>query len=154
MQLGSRDYIYVIIQLLLFVAYSFNADLIRINDFETFKIIGISITLIGALIALIALLQLNTKLSPFPSPKSNATLITNGIYKFIRHPIYAGIIFITFGYGLYIVSLYKIIISMLLYILFHFKSSYEERRLKITFITYETYKKSSGRFFPNFFKSN
>jgi len=148
MQLEKKDYIYVCLQLLLFIAYIFNANLIDITTNLITNYIGLTITIIGVLTAIIALLQLNTNLSPFPTPKSNSSLITNGVYKFVRHPIYTGIILVTFGYGLYTDSPYKISISMLLYILFYFKSSYEEQRLKITFSDYTLYQKRSGRFFP------
>ena len=151
MQLEKKDYIYVGLQLLLFVAYILNVDLIDINTNRIITFIGITIAVIGLLTALIALMQLNTNLSPFPTPKSNTTLITNGVYKFVRHPIYTGIILITFGYGLYTDSLYKIVISIILYTLFYFKSSYEEKRLKTTFSDYEGYQKHAGRFFPKLF---
>lgn len=148
MKRTSSDYMYVGLQLLLFVAYILNVDLIDINTNRVTNFIGISIAIIGVLTTLIALLQLNTNLSPFPSPKSNTTLITNGVYKFVRHPIYTGIILVTFGYGLYAYSLYKIIISVFLYTLFYFKSSYEEERLRTIFPDYELYQKINGRFFP------
>jgi protein-S-isoprenylcysteine O-methyltransferase Ste14 len=120
---------------------------------KAYKIIGLTglVTLIiGVLTVAIALLQLNINLSPFPSPKSNSSLIKTGLYKFIRHPIYTGIILTTFGYGLYTDSFYKILISIGLYILFYFKSEYEEERLTKKFTDYKIYKKSTGRFFPQF----
>lgn len=132
MELEHKDYIYVILQLLLFVAYILNVEMIAVFNNNNITFIGVPIVVIGVLTALIALLQLNTNLSPFPTPKPNTTLIKNGVFKYIRHPIYSGIILITFGYGVYQNSLYKIIISILLFVLFYFKSSYEEKRLQIT----------------------
>lgn len=150
MELEHKDYIYVSLQLLLFVAYIFNVEMIAIVNNNNITVIGVPILVIGVLTAVIALLQLNSNLSPFPTPKPNTTLIKNGVFKYIRHPIYSGIILITFGYGVYQDSLYKIIISILLFALFYFKSSYEEKRLQITFSDYTLYQKRSGRFFPKF----
>lgn len=148
MKIGRKDYVYVSLQLFLFVVYVQDISLIHINIHRIISFIGATIAVIGVLITLIAVLQQNTYLSPFPTPKSNASLITNGTYRFIRHPIYTGIILSTFGYGLYTDSLYRIIISLLLYLLFYFKSSYEEERLKIVFSDYASYCKKRGRFFP------
>ena len=148
MRLEKKDYGFVGIQLALFILYLIDVKLLNIYIHEIINKAGLVVAIIGALIALIALLQLKTNLSPFPSPKSNTSLIQNGIYKFIRHPIYTGIILTTFGYGLFVGSFYKIIISIVLYILFIFKSRYEEERLELTFLNYKDYKKRSGRFFP------
>lgn len=147
-KLKYKDYIYVYVQFILLIIYLLHIDLVQINILNSIRYIGIVIVFIGSLTAIIAMLQLNDKLSPFPSTKSNATLITNGIYRFIRHLIYTGIILITLGYSFYSSSLYSIIISTLLYTLFYYKSSYEEQCLKISFPDYKSYQKKSDLFFP------
>jgi len=98
----------------------------------------------------VALLQLNTKLSPFPSPRNNSVLIENGLFKYIRHPIYTGIILLLFGFGLFFNSFYKISVTLLLFVLFYYKTEYEEDRLSLKFSDYSAYKKKAGRFFPKF----
>lgn len=148
--LQRKDFLFVGIQLALFVLYVIDFKLLSLKTYLIMSYFGLSLLLLGILIVLIALLQLNTNLSPFPSPKSNASLIKTGLYKFVRHPIYTGIIVATFGYGLYTGSLYRILISIGLYILFYFKSEYEEERLKMTFPEYKIYRESAGRFFPKF----
>jgi protein-S-isoprenylcysteine O-methyltransferase Ste14 len=104
----------------------------------------------GILIIVVAILQLNKNLTPFPSPKENGTLIQTGLYKFVRHPIYSGIILSSIGYGISRGSIWKIGIGMALWVLFFFKSKYEERLLSRHFEEYETYMKKTGRFFPFF----
>lgn len=148
--LEKKDFIFVGVQMVLFILYVFDFNLLTINSYYLIGYFGLGTTIIGALIVVIALLQLNTNLSPFPSPKFNTSLIKSGVYKFIRHPIYTGIILASFGYGLYTDSFYKILISIGLYILFYFKSEYEEERLTKKFSDYIVYKKSTGRFFPRF----
>lgn len=81
----------------------------------------------------LAILQLNKNLTPFPTPKEDGTLIQNGVYKFIRHPIYTGIILIAIGFGLFHQSLWEIFIGIVLWVLFYFKSSYEENYSQSTF---------------------
>jgi protein-S-isoprenylcysteine O-methyltransferase Ste14 len=105
---------------------------------------------LGCLVILIALLQLNTNLSPFPKPKKNANLVTGGIFKYIRHPIYSGIIIFLFFLSLYFASGFKIGILVFLMILFWFKSEYEEEQLCLQYSNYRDYRQDTGRFFPKF----
>lgn len=109
---------------------------------------GVVIFVLGALITVVAVLQLNINLSPFPSPLPGSKLIENGVYKFVRHPIYTALILAFTGYAIISDSGYRLLISAVLFLLFYFKTRYEERRLIEKFPTYSEYKKQSGRFFP------
>lgn len=109
---------------------------------------GLWIIVLGGLLIILALLQLNKNLSPFPTPKDTTTLLQNGLYKYMRHPIYTGIILFFTGFSLYQNSFYKLGISLLLVVLFHFKSNYEEQRLEQKFPKYKLYKNKTGKFFP------
>jgi len=66
----------------------------------------------------------------------------------IRHPIYTGILLIAFGMALYMGSLFKILVFIALYVLFYYKSLYEEQRLMLFFPSYGVYKNKTGRFIP------
>jgi len=148
MSLTTKDYFFVGTQLILFVLYIFDISIFEINFPNIINYISGAITILGVLIFALSLLQLNKNLSPFPTPRSNSELIQTGLYKYIRHPIYTGILLTAFGYGFYTNSSYKIIISLLILILFYYKSSYEEVRLSNKFSNYTTYIKNSGRFLP------
>ena len=102
----------------------------------------------GFLLGIISVYQLNRNLTPFPKPKSNAELVTKGLYKHIRHPIYTGILLFLFGFALFNESLYRIIITAILLLLFYFKSKYEEQQLTVKYSDYPSYKKTTGRFLP------
>jgi protein-S-isoprenylcysteine O-methyltransferase Ste14 len=98
----------------------------------------------------LALLQLKKNLSPFPTPKETTTLLQNELYKYSRHSIYTGIIILFTGYSVYQNSFYKLGISLLLMLLFYFKSNYEELRLEQKFPDYKLYRNKTGKFFPWF----
>lgn len=148
MKLKTKDAVFVVLQFLLFAIYCFKVELINFKVNTLISNTGVLLIFLGVLIGTISLLQLNKNLSPFPTPKSNSTLITHGIYKYIRHPIYSAITLFLFGYGLYSSSLFKILISLTLLILFYFKSAYEEKLLSKKYSNYKTYRKTAGRFLP------
>lgn len=142
------DILFVLLQFILFVAFVFDVGSLRIYFPEWLFWIGVVLLILGALTTLIAVLQLNLHLSPFPSPLPGSKLIVTGVYKFIRHPIYTGIITVFFGYAIIADSGYKLLVALILTVLFYFKSKYEEKRLIDLFPDYLEYKKKSGRFFP------
>lgn len=143
-----KDIVFVSIQLLLFIAFVFP---VIDNSFQAntiFRYVAFVIAIIGLVVIALAILQLNKNLTPFPTPKEDGTLIQTGLYKFVRHPIYSGIILTTLGFGFYDGSFWKIAIGFSLWILFYFKSNYEEQLLSNQFPYYKEYKKNTGRFFP------
>ncbi|PKP27121.1 MAG: hypothetical protein CVU03_00860 [Bacteroidetes bacterium HGW-Bacteroidetes-2] len=87
----------------------------------------------------------------FPTPKADGTLIQTGLYKYIRHPIYTSILMLFLGYSIYQNSFYKLIITLVLGVLFYFKSKYEEKQLAIKFPEYLAYKNKTGRCLPKVF---
>lgn len=150
MEINLKDMLLVSIQLLLFVFYALAVDGSLGFSFIILKG-GLFISGIGTLILLLALLQLNKNLSPFPTPRNSAVLIQHGLYKWVRHPIYSGIIFMLLGYSVYQNSIYKLFITGLLMLLFHIKSNYEEQQLLKKFPDYVAYKRKTGKFFVRLF---
>ncbi|WP_194241020.1 methyltransferase family protein [Winogradskyella litoriviva] len=142
----KKDYIYVGIQLVLFVTYILPVRIIYINLPEWLNYLGLFILSLGLVLGLLALFQLNKKLSPFPTPVLGGKLLTSGAYSISRHPIYTSVLAITFGFALYESSFFKFIIFLLLWLLFYFKSNYEEQLLKEKFLKYSDYKIKTKRF--------
>lgn len=147
-----KDLIFVGIQLLLFASYLLVPALFNMKANTITKIAGLALLVIGTGIFLAGLFQLRKSLTPFPSVRSDGHLVTNGIYYFMRHPLYTGIIAGLFGYALYHGHAGKIIIVVLLALLFHFKSIYEERLLLIAYPDYGQYRRLTGRFLPKWKK--
>lgn len=142
-----KDYLFVSIQFLLFGLYAFDF-LPPFKIPQLVKYIGLIFSILGFLIAVLSVLQLNKNLTVFPTPKTDSELITFGMYKFSRHPIYTGLILFTFGYAIFKASLFKVLIALVLLLLFYFKTNYEEQKLLQKFPNYKDYKKKVNRFFP------
>ncbi|MFD0976007.1 methyltransferase family protein [Salinimicrobium gaetbulicola] len=150
MPVPLKDKIYVLLQIVIFLAWLFDAENLFLEFPENLRWIALFVAGIGGILIVIAFIQLNTRLSPFPSPKKGSRLITSGAFTFARHPIYSGILMIAFGLSFWLGSGYKLIISLVLAGLFYAKSSYEEKRLQERFPEYGSYKAQTGRFFPKF----
>lgn len=142
------EWLLVGIQLALIVFYFVSVT--ALDDFfmDVLRIVGGVPMVIGAVLIIWAFLQQRLNISIFPSPKEEGHLITTGVYKLVRHPIYAGVLFLAFGYAIYEQSFYKIIIAFLLFILFEVKSGYEEQLLIRKYPAYAQYKLNTGKFFP------
>jgi len=108
---------------------------------------GLSITL-GALLSLAGVFQLGTNLTPLPYPKEGATLIETGPYRLVRHPIYSGLIFMAFGWGLWSHSWLRLGFAILIFIFFDIKSCREERWLRERFPDYAAYQKRTRKLIP------
>lgn len=144
----SKDIGFVVIQLILFTAILFDFRLFSLNLGKTVRTVAVIVFLLGGLMTALSLLNLSRNLSPFPSPKQNSNLVSTGLYKYIRHPIYTGIIIAGLGFSVYTSSAYRLAVTLLLLILFYFKSKYEEKKLMEVFSDYAGYMKQTGRFLP------
>ena len=105
-----------------------------------FYFMGILIIIIGFIIMLFAIKDLGRNLSPFPRPITNGNLVTKGIYRFMRHPMYYSLIFISFGVFIINLSIYYLFLSTSLALIIKFKIILEEQYLKNKFINYLIYK--------------
>ncbi|MBI5540170.1 MAG: DUF1295 domain-containing protein [Bacteroidia bacterium] len=143
-----KDLIFVGIQAVLLLIYFIPLNLIEFQLNFILRIASLSISIIGLIIMFFAFIQLNKNLTPFPTPIESGTLIQAGLYKYIRHPIYTGIIIFSIFFGIFNESIWNISISIALYILFYFKSKYEESLLKKQYKDYDNYMLKTGRFFP------
>jgi protein-S-isoprenylcysteine O-methyltransferase Ste14 len=104
--------------------------------------------LAGFFLAATGAANLGRNLTPLPRPKENATLIVSGAYRFVRHPIYSGITFMAFGWGLWLHSWLVIGYALLLFAFFDIKSRREERWLAEKFPEYAAYRKRVRKLVP------
>jgi len=89
---------------------------------------------------LVSIKDLGKNLSPFPRPINNSNLVTTGIYRFTRHPMYYSLIFISFGVFITKLSIYYLFVLTSLILIIKFKIDLEEQYLKNKFKKYLLYK--------------
>ena len=113
-------------------------QIIQVTPFSYF--VGFLIIIIALLILLVAIKDLGRNLSPFPRPIKNSNLVTTGIYRFTRHPMYYSLILISFGFFITKLSIYYLFLSTSLILIIKFKITLEEQYLKNKFNNYLLYK--------------
>ena len=113
-------------------------QIIQVTPFSYF--VGFFIIIVAFIILLVAIKDLGRNLSPFPKPLNNSNLITKGIYRFMRHPMYYCLIFISFGVFIVKLSIYYLFLSISLGLIIKFKIALEEQYLKNKFKNYFLYK--------------
>jgi len=102
--------------------------------------LGILIIIIAFIILLVSIKDLGRNLSPFPRPIKNSNLVTTGIYRFTRHPMYYSLIFISLGVFITKLSIYYLFLSISLVLIIIFKIGLEEQYLNNKFKNYLLYK--------------
>ena len=103
-------------------------------------LVGFLIIIIALIILLVAIKDLGRNLSPFPRPINNSNLVTTGVYRFTRHPMYYSLIFISFGFFIIKLSIYYLFLSISLGLIIKFKIALEEQYLNNKFKNYLLYK--------------
>ena len=113
-------------------------QIIQVSLFS--NLLGFLIIIIATIILLMAIKDLGRNLSPFPRPKKNSNLVTSGIYRFTRHPMYYSLMFISFGVFITKLSIYYLFLSISLGLIIKLKIALEEQYLKNNFKKYLFYK--------------
>jgi protein-S-isoprenylcysteine O-methyltransferase Ste14 len=135
--------IYVVIQFGCIIYLIINA---RFNLIEPFSALLIILSLIVGLMAVVNMRLDN--LNIVPTLKDKHQLVTHGIYRFIRHPMYTSVLLLCLALTLTNPHNPALFIMLVLLVDLVLKSNLEEKLLTERFSTYQDYKNKTGRFLP------
>lgn len=103
---------------------------------------------VGLAVVAIGLVGLGRSLTPLPTPVDHGTLTTGGTYRWVRHPIYAGIDALAVGTAVRSGSLAIAAGAAALVAWFMLKARWEERHLRDRYPDYAAYAAVTPRFVP------
>jgi protein-S-isoprenylcysteine O-methyltransferase Ste14 len=110
--------------------------------------LGVVLVVIGFAIEFASARALGASLTANPVPKETGTLVRSGIYKYMRHPIYTGLMFFAVGLVLQKGLVPDVYFALALIVLLNFKARWEERLLLQRYPEYLEYMSSTPRFLP------
>jgi protein-S-isoprenylcysteine O-methyltransferase Ste14 len=110
--------------------------------------VGVALMLSGGLLILTGALRLGANFTTVPYPKDQSTLMEIGPFRFVRHPMYSGAIFMALGWALWVHCWLTLGYTMALLVFFDIKSRREEQWLKAKFSRYEIYQKRVRKLIP------
>ncbi|ALE51883.1 hypothetical protein SP60_00580 [Candidatus Thioglobus autotrophicus] len=135
--------IYVVIQ------FSCIIYLILNTQYEHFDFTALILLLVALIIGLTAVVNMKvSNLNIMPTLKKSHQLRTNGIYQFIRHPMYTSVLLLCLALMLSNVHYISQVVMLILLIDLILKSRFEEKLLIERFENYPAYQQKTGRFIP------
>jgi len=107
-----------------------------------------ALTVCGIAFAIWARVYLGQNWSSHPTVKVDHELVTSGPYRYVRHPIYTGLMLAAFGAAL-IVSPFGFVIFVVIFLVFFFRIDKEEKLLLALFPNeYAVYQTQTKRLIP------
>ena len=133
-----------------FVAIQFSAIIILVLTGSIFPddIVLLTIMILFLLFGLWAMFVHRFRFNALPELRDDSSLKTSGPYRFVRHPMYTSLIFITLIWVVNDFSIFRLAIWIILLITIHLKSEYEEQLLIKKFPDYRQYKVRTKKFIP------
>ncbi|MGH9801134.1 MAG: methyltransferase family protein, partial [Blastocatellia bacterium] len=113
------------------------------------RAVGVAIYTSGLLIAVVARFQLDSNWSDIETAKvlSHQSVVSNGIYGYVRHPIYVGDILLLFGLELSLNSWLVLGVALMTPVIL-LQAAREEKKLVETLPGYDIYCRNTKRFIP------
>lgn len=148
----NRATLLVVIQFTLFALIGLAFLLLPHTGNALLRTVGLVLVGSGLVVAFLAITEHQRAAGQTPNvtptPKRSSQLVTSGLYQFVRHPIYSGVLLCGFGAAVYQSHLVTAVLVAALYLLLSVKSRYEESLLRRAFRDYGEYMTRTGRFWP------
>lgn len=146
--MGKRGEGWFVLQMILFAVILFAPQVACTTCPAWLRGAGGVLLIAGGLLGTWGMLALGRNLTPYPRPIEGGSLVTSGPYRWVRHPIYAGLILGTLGLGLLRANWVGLALAVLLFLFFDLKSRREEAWLREAYAEYPAYQRRVRKLIP------
>ena len=118
-------------------------------DGGTVRYLGLALFFLGSILRLAAVFELGHRFSGLVAIQSDHQLKTDGLYRYIRHPSYTGLLMSMIGFVLVFRSTIGLVLTVFLFLMLLSRMADEEKFLEAHFgSTYQTYRQKTKRLVP------
>lgn len=116
---------------------------------EWMQWVGRAFVVAAAVMFVSGMRALGRNLTGYPEPTTEGALVSHGVFRFIRHPLYGGNVLLILGIALHQRSIAGAAVSVAAAVFFWMKARHEEVRLSLRFPEYRRYMATTwGRLLP------
>ena len=85
---------------------------------------------------------------PSPEPRARDELVTEGVYRYVRHPIYLSVMLMLFGVALFVWNWVALMLAVIVAVFYGIKLRFEEGLLLQAYPQYAEYRRVTGALAP------
>ncbi len=112
------------------------------------SLLGLVLMALAGVVLLVSFVALGNALTASPLPKQRGQLVTTGVYAYVRHPIYSGLLLLSLGVVLDAGWWPQLVVALMLFLLLRIKAQFEESLLRKAYPKYAAYALMTPMFFP------
>ena len=120
----------------------------RLQAFMPALVVAALLIAAGAIVGIAGVRDLGRNRSVYPAPLAAGELVRHGIYRILRHPLYASLMYLGFGWALLWTSWLTAGLAALMTATLYFKARREEVFLRCKYRDYDEYAGRVKRFVP------
>lgn len=114
--------------------------------------IGLLSIIGGLFFAILGVRDMGSNFYPFTAARNGNKLVTKGLFRYVRHPIYCGLGFLTFGLCAITGSQARLALSVACWILLHHQATVEEKEMdRLHGEQYSEYSSRVSKLIPGIF---
>ncbi|MFZ3342353.1 MAG: isoprenylcysteine carboxylmethyltransferase family protein [Terriglobales bacterium] len=152
MNIEQKSQAYGVIQTLLVFIFAaavfFGPEVPRLPTGRVSSIIGLAFCGLGIVLLFAAISRIGQSIQIAPEPKKGATLVTTGVYRWFRHPIYTAMVVLVIGLFLRRPTLAIALAGGAVIVFLIIKVRFEEKLLLATYAEYSAYRTRTWGIMP------
>ena len=112
---------------------------------------GVLLFCVSFVLGIRGFMEIGRQLTPLPLPRPGASLVRTGVFRLVRHPVYAAVILGFAGWAVLAGNWLHGLGAVAIFLFFDAKARWEEARLVEIFPEYDAYRRTTRRFFPGIY---